>query len=56
MDRMEDGPTVIVSLSTLKLWRELVDLNPGDLAPRMDERIRECEALVERVHGQRREG
>lgn len=31
---------VFVELNTLKWWRELVDLNPGDLAPRLDARIR----------------
>ena len=31
---------VKLNLSTLKWWRELVDLNPQDLAPRMDEIIK----------------
>lgn len=29
--------TVSIPLKTLKWWRELVDLNPADLAPRMDQ-------------------
>ncbi len=39
--REEAGPepVVTVSLATLKWWRELVDLNPQDLAPRMDDVI-----------------
>lgn len=30
---------VMVPIATLKHWRELVDLNPKDLAPRMDNYI-----------------
>lgn len=30
---------VFIELATLKWWRELVDLNPQDLAPRLDARI-----------------
>jgi len=36
---MENEDTVVITLKTLKWWRELVDLNPQDLAPRMDEII-----------------
>ncbi len=31
---------VFIDLATLKWWRDLVDLNPADLAPRLDDRIR----------------
>ena len=37
---MTDKQTVTIPLNTLKWWRELVDLNPQDLAPRMDEIIK----------------
>lgn len=30
-------PSVQVSVETLRWWRQLVDLNPQDLAPRIDE-------------------
>jgi hypothetical protein len=33
-----------IDLATLKWWRELVDLNPADLAPRLDGRIAALEA------------
>ena len=36
-------PIATMPLSTLKWWRELVDLNPQDLAPRMDEVIKRFE-------------
>lgn len=36
-------PKAVVPLSTLKWWRELVDLNPGDLAPRLDAQIKRLE-------------
>lgn len=29
-------PSVTVTVETLRWWRELVDLNPQDLAPRID--------------------
>lgn len=32
-------PISEIPLSTLKWWRQLVDLNPSDLAPRLDEKI-----------------
>lgn len=35
-----EEPGVFIDLPTLKWWRELVDLNPADLAPRLDDRIR----------------
>ena len=31
---------VIVDIETLKWWRELVDLNPNDLKPRLDGKIK----------------
>ena len=31
-----DGTGVVVPVSSLRWWRELVDLNPADLAPRVD--------------------
>lgn len=37
-------PKAVIPLSTLKWWRELVDLNPQDLAPRMDDQIARLEA------------
>lgn len=37
----DDGQGVEIDLRTLKWWRELVDLNPQDLAPRLDARIAE---------------
>ena len=36
MNVVNDSTTVSIPLKTLKWWRELVDLNPADLAPRMD--------------------
>lgn len=35
---------VDIPLSVLEFWRELVDLNPQDLAPRMDRYIRIAKA------------
>lgn len=37
-------PKAVIPLSTLKWWRQLVDLNPKDLAPRMDDQIARLEA------------
>ena len=37
-------PKAAIPLTTLKWWRELVDLNPADLAPRMDQVIARLEA------------
>lgn len=37
--RASDREAVLIDLETLKWWRELVDLNPADLAPRLDDRI-----------------
>lgn len=34
------APYVSISLDTVKWWRDLVDLNPADLAPRMDSFLR----------------
>lgn len=50
---MPDEPMATVPLSTLRWWRELVDLNPADLAPRLDERIRWCEAHKAKVENTR---
>ncbi|QEW27816.1 hypothetical protein RIdsm_03636 [Roseovarius indicus] len=36
-------PHATVPLSTLRWWRELVDLNPADLAPRLDAQIERLE-------------
>ena len=36
-------PKAVIPLSVLKWWRELVDLNPDDLAPRMDAQIKRLE-------------
>lgn len=36
-------PKAVIPLSTLKWWRQLVDLNPADLAPRMDDQIARLE-------------
>jgi hypothetical protein len=36
-------PKAAIPLSVLKWWRELVDLNPADLAPRMDAAIKRLE-------------
>ena len=36
-------PKAVIPLTVLKWWRELVDLNPADLAPRMDEYIKRLE-------------
>ena len=36
-------PKAVVPLSVLKWWRELVDLNPADLAPRLDAQIERLE-------------
>lgn len=36
-------PQATIPLSVMKWWRELVDLNPQDLAPRMDQIIQRLE-------------
>jgi hypothetical protein len=38
-----EEPMVSIPLSTLKWWRQLVDSNPQDLAPRMDAYIRKAQ-------------
>lgn len=35
----DDAGVARIDLATLKWWRELVDLNPDNLAPRLDARI-----------------
>lgn len=39
-------PKAVVPLSTLRWWRKLVDLNPQDLAPRLDDQIKRLEAVT----------
>lgn len=36
LEGLANGTMVVVPRETLKWWRELVDINPQDLAPRMD--------------------
>lgn len=36
-------PKAVVPLTVLRWWRELVDLNPSDLAPRFDALIARLE-------------
>lgn len=38
-----DCKEVKIPVSTLKWWRELVDLNPQDLAPRIDAYLRKAQ-------------
>ena len=40
LQAITDAGYVVVPVKTLEWWRELVDLNPQDLAPRMDARIK----------------
>ena len=36
LEGLANGTMVVVPRATLQWWRDLVDLNPQDLAPRMD--------------------
>jgi hypothetical protein len=42
-DQAEIETTAQIPVKTLKWWRELVDLNPQDLAPRLDQYIKQAE-------------
>lgn len=40
LSAIEAAGSTVLDRQTLQWWRELVDLNPQDLAPRMDARLR----------------